>query len=569
MRFANVFTKLHVLNLVEYSKVLMLDIDLLVRENIDHLFELPAPAAMVRGPEVGYVHGERIKGQYFFAGSWHEDYSWGQSSGINAGVMLLRPDAERFKQCLREVADKQHPEHIAGRGPEQDYLSRFFAGEWRHLSVAYNFQLHQMYYALSPAYVSIADRVEFLLNPERIKVIHYSSEPKPWARHLDTAYQGWSDKEWHDEVKYSFRGYKAWVLKEPTALSQECEHDSIAVGPGNKFYRIDWKRPFRHSTNSSSEGWQSSGDIGDGQAEKTEDGGLHDEEGQPVGAMRPEDGGLCKEESQLPMGEVLPDDGGLYSEEGQPLGEVLEESESAVKGADEIVRMSQELWDKTYGELKVELGEPNLAAAVAGAAADVGCSGDQGDWQDGKAETTSSGAAGAAAAAWSRHGGWWVEGPVSGRAVACCGVLPRSRATLMIGGGLLLDADCNGIHVAACEPGVASSSCPAPQTFAIDADGHGELLAAQATRWAEAVPQGAAVLLAIVLGSGAEAAAGLITATLSALAGAGIGCPVQAPPEGCTVAAAVGRKGNSSWYATHASADVALASCIIAPQLAE
>merc|ERR1740123_1064557 len=91
LRFANVFTKLRVLELVEYSKILMMDIDLLVCENIDDLFDLEAPAAMVRGPEVRYEHG-------------------GQASGINAGVMLLRPDKWTFEQMVSEVLDERHPE---------------------------------------------------------------------------------------------------------------------------------------------------------------------------------------------------------------------------------------------------------------------------------------------------------------------------------------------------------------------------------------------------------------------------------------------------------------------------
>lgn len=260
------------------------------------------------------------------------------------------------------------------------------------------------------------------------------------------------------------------------------------------------------------------------------------------------------------------DDGGLYNEEGQPLGEVLEENESAVQGAEGIVCMSQQLWDRIYRELKVELCEPDLSAVVSVAAADIG----DHDGSLAKAETTSCGAA-AAAAAWSRHGGWWVEGPVAGRAVACCGILPRHYATLMVGGVMLLDSDCNGIHIAAFEPGCASASCPAPRTFVKDEDSDGDVFSAQeiteASKWAEAVPQGATVLVAIVLGRGDEETAGRITATLAALASAGIGCPVEAPPGACAVAAAVGRKGDSHWYATHAAADVAFASCFpVAPQ---
>ena len=51
-RFSRVFTKLLVLELEEYHKVLLLDSDLLVKTNVDELFEHQAPAAMFRGNSI-------------------------------------------------------------------------------------------------------------------------------------------------------------------------------------------------------------------------------------------------------------------------------------------------------------------------------------------------------------------------------------------------------------------------------------------------------------------------------------------------------------------------------------
>lgn len=64
-RFDGVFTKLHVLGLTEYAKVLMLDIDIAVLHCPDDLFELSPPAAMCRGRS-GAPHGSRIDGRFFF-----------------------------------------------------------------------------------------------------------------------------------------------------------------------------------------------------------------------------------------------------------------------------------------------------------------------------------------------------------------------------------------------------------------------------------------------------------------------------------------------------------------------
>jgi hypothetical protein len=76
-------------------------------------------------------HGFRIDGRCFFGGP---DKDWGQTGGINAGVMLFAPDAAMHQRALCEVEAPSHPERIAGAGPEQDYLSRFFAPHWTHLT---------------------------------------------------------------------------------------------------------------------------------------------------------------------------------------------------------------------------------------------------------------------------------------------------------------------------------------------------------------------------------------------------------------------------------------------------
>ncbi|CAE8639049.1 unnamed protein product, partial [Polarella glacialis] len=127
-RFAKVFTKLRAMELVEFAKILVLDIDLLVMSNIDELFELQAPAAMRRGMNDSWKPlktGDWIEGQHFFMGKDASRWSWGQGTGINAGVMLWQPDLRVLAEMLSELTEPNHPEHCVGNGPEQDYLNRF------------------------------------------------------------------------------------------------------------------------------------------------------------------------------------------------------------------------------------------------------------------------------------------------------------------------------------------------------------------------------------------------------------------------------------------------------------
>ena len=204
--FDGVFTKLAVWTLEEYDKVLLLDIDIIPLKPLDELFDLPCPAAMVRG-QGSDIHGDEVDGSRFFGTEDYQDYPWGQSGGINAGLILLQPDSDVFQQMLSEVTCKNHPCHVAGSGPEQDYLSRFFAARkdypWHHISVAWNYQLHQSLFAIERVLqwrgnmeknpygrdFSNADK-EWLpqrlrMKIEEIGVVHFSGEVKMWHRVLE------------------------------------------------------------------------------------------------------------------------------------------------------------------------------------------------------------------------------------------------------------------------------------------------------------------------------------------------------------------------------------------------
>lgn len=483
--FAKVFTKLRVLGLVEYAKVAMLDVDLLVHTNIDDLFDLPTPAAMTRGPRVGYRHGERIDGKRFFGGGWSEPSygtwgnSWGQSSGINAGVMVLEPDLKVLEQCLAEVRDPKHPEHIQGNGPEQDYLSRFYASDWHHIDVAYNFQLHQMFFTLHPVNVGHADRTRFLRKPELVKISHYSGYLKPWKRFTNEDFKVLGADEWNREVQTSFSGYKAWVMRDPDCLQKEADHDGLISNARGNFERPG-----------------DPGAIGRAEAAAEE----HGVEGRRRAAFLAE--GVIKVE------------------------------EFAKRGCDEVMRRAYDEWEVVYREAAKELEEVDLSVAVVKACERS---------PQGHVEAASKPAS--SAHAWQcAPGGWWVERSDGERAVAFCATLPSPHAALSLSGVALLTAEGEGVHVAA-----VGSQAPAARSL-----GFSDAEAAKS--WAEAVPKGATVLLAIIDHHGASAE------VLTALAEGGLGCPAASLPGGCCVAAAVGEKGSAaSWHTTHAAADAAMA----------
>mmetsp|Transcript_45401 Transcript_45401/g.135732 ORF Transcript_45401/g.135732 Transcript_45401/m.135732 type:complete len:456 (-) Transcript_45401:1217-2584(-) len=176
-----VFTKLRLFSMTEYQRVLFLDLDMLVLQNIDKLFSLRPPAAMQKGMWQP-AHGAPLNGRDFFpTESWNEPHG-----GINAGVMLFEPDARVHAQMEREVADEWHPEHIYSYGPEQEYLSRFFADRWTHIDARYNFQLFRLnprrplrQLAMALGSLGLANASASTLDV--LGAVQFSSFPKPWV----------------------------------------------------------------------------------------------------------------------------------------------------------------------------------------------------------------------------------------------------------------------------------------------------------------------------------------------------------------------------------------------------
>jgi lipopolysaccharide biosynthesis glycosyltransferase len=167
-RFTKIFTKLTPISLDEYEKVAIVDLDMVVVQNIDVIFDLPAPAARLRHKVydrrnmVAYAHGERIDADYHckkFIG------------GINAGLMVLSTSKKEWASIKKDIMRKPSK---PVRDPEQWYIYRRYCKDWTNLSFKYNYQF------------GFGDLIKvYNVTEEDVAVLHYSGWLKPWAYFIE------------------------------------------------------------------------------------------------------------------------------------------------------------------------------------------------------------------------------------------------------------------------------------------------------------------------------------------------------------------------------------------------
>lgn len=154
--YRDVYTKLHVFDadLLPFAKVAFVDADLLPLRCFDHLFTLPAPAAVIESvhptSQYAYVqhmsgvrHGEPVPPAILEVES-NDDVT----GGINAGLLVVAPDRARFTDMVARLArpmTEWGPHHralydagIRYGFPEQHFLQVELQRDWIALDPRFN-----------------------------------------------------------------------------------------------------------------------------------------------------------------------------------------------------------------------------------------------------------------------------------------------------------------------------------------------------------------------------------------------------------------------------------------------
>jgi alpha-N-acetylglucosamine transferase len=124
--------------LTQYDKVVFMDADILVRQNVDELFAQPELSAV-------------------------EDCC----DYFNSGMMVLVPSAARFKDMIDKL-----PTIRSHDGADQGFLNVYFS-KWNHLPFFYN--------ALQTTYLNYNFHKAWKQQADKIKCIHFI-EFKPWKK---------------------------------------------------------------------------------------------------------------------------------------------------------------------------------------------------------------------------------------------------------------------------------------------------------------------------------------------------------------------------------------------------
>ncbi|XP_015071077.1 galactinol synthase 1 [Solanum pennellii] len=166
------YSKLRIWEFVEYKKLIYLDGDIQVYENIDHLFDLPDGylyAVMDCFCEKTWSHTPQYKIGYCQQCpdkvKWpSEDLGQPPSLYFNAGMFVFEPSLRTYHDLLKKLQITP-PTPFA----EQDFLNMYFKNIYRPIPLVYNLVLAMLW--------RHPENVEL----DKVKVVHYcAAGSKPW-----------------------------------------------------------------------------------------------------------------------------------------------------------------------------------------------------------------------------------------------------------------------------------------------------------------------------------------------------------------------------------------------------
>ena len=180
-RFAEVWTKLAAWRLTEFERVVFLDADMLVTQNMDELFSLELAPGAIAACHACRCNPNRIAS---YPESWTPENCFYTHGGglehtleaeavdlyLNGGFLVLTPDQTVYAALVQRMAEVDDLERYPFA--EQDLLNEHYQERWQPLPYVYN------------ALKTLAFQHPTLWDAAEVKNIHYIID-KPWQKALD------------------------------------------------------------------------------------------------------------------------------------------------------------------------------------------------------------------------------------------------------------------------------------------------------------------------------------------------------------------------------------------------
>jgi alpha-N-acetylglucosamine transferase len=204
-RFADTWTKLRSFGLTDYERVVMLDSDMVVRKNMDELFDIDLSADQIAAAHACACNPRKFShypADWIPANCAHTAVTHPTGAPVtpplfssitqprphallNSGLVVLNPSQSLFEALVTYLATS--PKIASFSFPDQDLLAHFFEGKWKSLNWYYN--------ALKP--------LKFIHEPlwddSEVRCLHYILPEKPWhikigeAREYEQLHLWWWD----------------------------------------------------------------------------------------------------------------------------------------------------------------------------------------------------------------------------------------------------------------------------------------------------------------------------------------------------------------------------------------
>lgn len=180
-RFAEVWAKLAAWRLTEFERIVLLDADMLVMQNMDELFSLrltdgaiaACHACRCNPNRIASYPADWVPANCFYTycrGAEHTAEPGVAGNYLNGGLLVLDPDAAVFADLMAKLAGV---DDLAGYPfAEQDFLNEYYHQRWQPLPYIYN------------ALKTLPFQHPAVWDASAVKNIHYILD-KPWEKEPD------------------------------------------------------------------------------------------------------------------------------------------------------------------------------------------------------------------------------------------------------------------------------------------------------------------------------------------------------------------------------------------------